>query len=180
MAKPTTDAPPSAARALEILEGPARAQHAAEQAEAAAGAPDALRILRRAVATRIAELGVIETELATWFQARPMAHLAQLQEALGEQRRAAIDRVVMASSRLLERVTMATAEAQRVSAAIEPPLDLPALEAEIKAVDRLERQAPVLKAEHGRWQALRAGVAKELTASVTIAQAQAEWMATTA
>jgi hypothetical protein len=171
------DGEPSAARALEVLEAPIRAQRAAEQAEAAAGAPDAQRILRQAVATRIAALGMIEMELGVWFQARPMTHLAQLEEALGERNRAAIDRVVMASRRLQERVQTAAAEADRVRAVLEQPLDGSAVAAEIKAVQQLETHVPGLAAEHRRWQTLCAGVADQLSASVAIATAQATWMA---
>jgi hypothetical protein len=86
------DAQASARAALEILEAPERGRRAAEQAPASAGVQDAQRTLRRAVAKRPAELSAIEAELAGWFQVRPMAHLAQLKEGLGEHRRAAIDR----------------------------------------------------------------------------------------
>lgn len=180
MAKPTTDAPPTAARALEILEAPLRDQRAAEQAQAAAGLPDAQRTLRSAVAARLAEYGVIEAALSAWFQARPMVHQAQLESGLDERHREAIDRAVMTGRRLLERVTVAMAEAERVRAVLERPRDLATLAAEIKAVQQLDEQAPTLTAEHRRWQTVRAGVARELSASAAIATTQAAWMASAA
>jgi hypothetical protein len=170
------DPQPSAARATEILATPDRERRAAEALVADAHAVEAQRVLGRSLEQRLAVLGRVRDDLDRWFQQRPPVVVAELEEALGQQRRAYIDRVVAVGGSLLERVTRAQAAARRLAEQLEQPLSPAALGVVIHGVAELEGAEPGVKIGHERWVGLRTNTAAALRQAATISTAQATWM----
>jgi hypothetical protein len=84
--------------------------------------------------------------------------------------------VVGVGTRLLESVAVGLAEARRVAAALEQPLDDVAFRALTDVVADLETRERDLKAKHTSWRALRALKGAPLQKTGAVNMAQARWM----
>jgi hypothetical protein len=175
MAKPTTDAPPTAARALEILEAPERARRAAAAAEEAERGLKARQAARPSLEQRLSLLGQYRAEFDTWSAQQPRLGEVGL-DVFGSQPKLYFDRMVAAGVGWSERLGRAEAEAQRLSAALDQPLVGPPLGEAVQAVFELENREPNLKAARERWRGQRANIAKEFGHVRSAAAALERWM----